>query len=90
MPILLITHAETATRLDREYLLSFMEPYAHLRIAAGAYLIETNEKTCTVFKKLQRRLAPDTQLLVVTLARPFAGPLEGPIVPWLTKRLPEE
>jgi hypothetical protein len=90
MSILLISHDEVATRLDRETILSFVETYPHVRIAHGAFAIETNEKTCTVFKKILPQLGVDVQLLVVTLARPFAGPLAGPIAPWLTKRLPEE
>jgi hypothetical protein len=90
MPILLISYDEVVTSLDSESILSLVETYPHIRIAQGAFAIETNEKTRTVFKKIIHQISSDVHLLVVTLARPFAGPLVGPIVPWLTKRLPEE
>ena len=89
MSVLLITYdyAHTDPKLDR--ILSIVGDYKHVRLSEGSYAIETDEKTRTVFNKVVPFLSENVHLLVVTLSKPFSGPVRGPASEWLKKHLPE-
>lgn len=90
MSVLLITYdyARTDPKLDR--ILSVVKGYKHVRLSEGSYAIETDEKTRTVFNKIFPFLSAGVHLLVVTLIKPFSGPVRGPASEWLAKHLPED
>jgi hypothetical protein len=90
MSVLLITYdyAHTDPKLDR--ILNVVREYKHVRLSEGSYAIETHEKTRTVFNKIFPFLSENVHLLVVTLIKPFSGPIRGPASVWLSKHLPED
>lgn len=90
MSILLISYDAAATALEDDSVLSIVGTYSHIQVARGSYAIETDEKTRTVFNKIIPCLSVNVRLLVVTLNRPFAGPVLGPVSAWLSKHLPED
>jgi hypothetical protein len=90
MPVLLITYdyAKTDPTVDR--MPDFVREYKHIQLSEGVYAIETHEKTRTVFNKIMPFLSENVQLLVVTLIKPFSGPVLAPTSVWLSKHLPED
>lgn len=89
MSVLLISYDITASNQGGDPASVIIGEYVHIRLADGSYAIETDEKTRTVFNKLLPFLGHNVHLLVVTLVKPFAGGVIGPINAWLAKHLPE-
>lgn len=90
MAVLLITYDYAKTDPKVDPVLSIVEEYNHVQLSEGAYAIETDEKTRTVFNKIIPFLSNNVHLLVVTLIKPFAGPVLGAVSLWLSKHLPED
>jgi hypothetical protein len=90
MPVLLITYDHIQTDPTVDPVLSLVKKYNYIQLSEGTFVIETNEKTRTVFNKIIPHLSHDVHLLVVTIIKPFAGPVLGPASAWLTKHLPED
>jgi hypothetical protein len=89
MSVLLITYDYAATDTNLDRIMSIVNEYKHVRIADGTYAIETHERTRTVFNKIFPFLTKNVHLLVITLMKPFSGPVRGPASMWLSKHLPE-
>ncbi|GEM_PF-6769250 len=89
MPVLLITYDFTKTDPKVDPVLSIVRKSKHVQVSEGTYAMETDEKTRTVFNKIIPYLSKNVHLLVVTLIKPFAGPVLGPVSLWLSKHLPE-
>jgi hypothetical protein len=90
MSVLLITYDYANTDPKLDHILSVVKGYKHVRLSEGSYAIETDEKTRTVFNKIMPFLTANVHLLVVTLIKPFSGPVRGPASVWLSKHLPED
>jgi len=90
MAVLLITHDDVKTDPNDDPVLSIVREYKHVQLSDHAFAIETDEKTRTVFNKIIPYLSVNVHLLVVTLIKPFAGPVLGPASVWLAKHLPED
>jgi hypothetical protein len=90
MSVLLITYDYTKIDPSADPVLSIVNEYKHVQVFEGVYAIETDEKTRTVFNKIIPFLSINVHLLIVTLIKPFAGPIVGPVSTWLSKHLPEE
>jgi hypothetical protein len=89
MAVLLVTYDYVNTHSEVDSVLSIVQGYDHVQLSEGTYAIETDEKTRTVFNKFVPSLSKNIHLLVVTLIKPFAGPVLGPASMWLSKHLPE-
>jgi hypothetical protein len=89
MSILLITYDYVKIDPNTDPVLSIVNRYKHIQLSEGSYAIETDEKTRTVFNKILPFLSKNVHLLVVTLIKPFAGPVLEPVSLWLSKHLPE-
>ncbi|HEY6191419.1 MAG TPA: hypothetical protein VI215_03740 [Bacteroidota bacterium] len=90
MSVLLITYDYASQGAKTESVLNIVNQYKHIQLAEGSYAIETDEKTRTIFNKILPFLSKNVHLLVVTLIKPFAGPVLAPVSEWLTKHLPED
>jgi hypothetical protein len=90
MSVLLVTYDYTKIDATVDPILSIVKEYKYVQLSEGTYAIETNEKTRTVFNKIVPYLSSNVHLLVVTLIKPFAGPVLGPVSVWLSKHLPED
>jgi len=89
MSILLITYDHTQVNPKADPVPGLVKDYKHIQLSEGTYAIETDEKTRTVFNKIMPYLTENIHLLVVTLIKPFSGPVLAPVSVWLTKHLPE-
>ena len=89
MSVLMITYDVTRKDSNNASITRILEEYKHIQLSEGAYAIETDEKTRTVFNKIFPFLSGNVHLLVVTLIKPFAGPALTPVSQWLAKHLPE-
>ena len=89
MSVLLITYDHTVTDLKVDPVLSVVGKYKHIQLAEGSYAIETDEKTRTVFNKIIPFLSANARLIIVTLVKPFSGPVRENVSQWLLKHLPE-
>jgi hypothetical protein len=90
MSVLLITYDYGKTDPKADPVMRIVEEYKHVQFSKGTYAIETDEKTRTVFNKIIPYLSNNVHLLVVTLIKPFAGPVLQPASVWLSKHLPED
>ena len=81
-------HGEMKSAVDGA--LEIIKGYKHIQITESSFAIETYEKTRTIFNKILPFLGSNARLLVVTLIRPFAGPVKTPLNEWLLRHLPEE
>ncbi len=89
MSVLLITYdyAQTDSKVDP--VLNIVSEYKHIQLSEGSYAIETDEKTRTVFNKIIPFLSANARLIIVTLVKPFSGPVRENVSEWLLKHLPE-
>ena len=90
MSVLLITYDHAKTDRSIDPVLGIVGKYNHVQFSEGTYAIETDEKTRTVFNKIIPYLGKNVHLLVVTLIKPFAGPVLEHVSQWLMKHLPED
>jgi hypothetical protein len=90
MSVLLITYDYSKIDPNTDRVPGIIEGYKHTQLSEGAYAIETHEGTRTIFNKIIPFLSENVQLLVVTLIKPFSGPVHGPASVWLHKHLPED
>jgi hypothetical protein len=90
MSVLLITYDQAKADPEIESVLDIVKEYDYVRLSEGTYAIETDEKTRTVFNKIVPFLNKNVHLLVVSLVKPFAGPVLEPVSVWLRKHLPED
>jgi len=90
MSVLLITYDNTKMDRNIDPVLSIVREYEHVQLSEGTYAIETDEKTRTVFNKIIPSLGCSAQLFIVTLVKPFAGPILEHVSRWLLKHLPED
>ena len=89
MAVLLISYDHLKTGADSKLILGVIQEYKHVKVSAGTYAIETHERTRTIFNRIIPHLSEDFHLLVVTLIKPFSGPVRKPASMWLAKHLPE-
>jgi len=90
MPVLLITYDYTKIGLNIDPIERIVKEYQHVQLSEGTYAIETDEKTRTVFNKIMPCLSSSAHLFIVTLVKPFAGPVLEHVSLWLLKHLPED
>jgi hypothetical protein len=90
MSVLMITYDDVNIDPKLDPVLSIVNEYDHIQLSEGTYAIETDEKTRTVFNKIIPTMRKNVRLLVVTLIKPFAGPVLEPVSVWLSKHLPED
>jgi hypothetical protein len=94
MPVLLVTDDQKKNDPDKKSgeadpVLAVVKKYDHVELAEGEYAIETDEKTRTVFNKIMPLLRSNIHLIVITLTKPFASSIPGPVGDWLRRHLPE-
>lgn len=89
MAVLLITYDYEGSGPKNDRIEKTIGGYKHIRLSRGSFAIETNEKTRTVFNKIIPHLGENVPLFVVTLIKPFSGPVSGTVSDWLTKHLTE-
>ncbi len=89
MSVLLITYDYAKTDSTIDQVANVMRGYKHVQLSDGVFAIETHERTRTIFNKIIPFLNENVHLLVVTLIKPFSGPVRGPASEWLAKHLPE-
>jgi hypothetical protein len=87
---MLITYdnGKMTRRVDR--IPRIIKGYNHIQLSESTYAISTFEKTRTIFNKIMPYLGRNAHLLVVTLIKPFSGPVLTPTSEWFSKYLPEE
>lgn len=90
MSVLLITYDNSGMKLSIDPVLSLIQGYKHVQLSDNSYAIETDEKTRTIFNKIMPFVTKSAHLLVVTLVKPFAGPVLEHMSEWLSKHLPED
>ena len=90
MSVLLVTYDYSKIDPSADPVESIVKRYEHIQLSEGAYAIETEEKTRTIFNKIIPFLAESAQLFVVTLVKPFSGPVMEHVSLWLKKHLPED
>jgi hypothetical protein len=90
MPILLITYDYTKIDKNIDPVQRIIKQYNHVRLSEGTYAIETGEKTRTVFNKIIPYVDNSAHLFIVTLVKPFSGPVLEHVSLWLLKHLPED
>ncbi len=90
MAVLLITYDHGRAHPMTDPVLKVIKQYKYVQLAEGSYAIETFEQTRTIFNKILPCLnGGGMHLLVVTLVKPFSGPVLQPVSEWLAKHLPE-
>ncbi len=89
MAVLLITYDHGRMHPIADPVLKVIKEYRYVQLAEGSYAIETFEQTRTIFNKILPHLNGSMHLLVVTLVKPFSGPVLQPVSEWLAKHLPE-
>jgi len=89
MAVLLVTYEYEGLGPKNDRVEKIISEYRHIRLSRGSFAIETDEKTRTVFNKMIPHLGDNVPLLVVTLIKPFSGPVSGTVSDWLTKHLTE-
>jgi len=90
MSVLLITYDNSGMKLSLDPVLNLIQEYKHVQLSDNSYAIETDEKTRTIFKKIMPFVTKSAHLLVVTLVKPFSGPVLEHVSEWLSKHLPED
>ena len=90
MSVLLITYNDTNTDPKVDPVFNVVNSYDHVQLSDGTFAIETDEKTRTVFNKILPYLTDSAHLFIVTLVKPFAGPVLERVSVWLSKHLPED
>jgi hypothetical protein len=90
MSVLLITYDYRQIDSNVDPIQSVVKKYNHVQLSEGAYAIETDEKTRTIFNKIIPFISNSTHLFVVTLVKPFSGPVLEHVSLWLLKHLPED
>jgi len=90
MRVLLITYDFTKVNPKTDRVPSLIKHYKHVKLCEGSYAIETFEKTRTIFNKITPYLTDSARLFVVTLVKPFTGPVMEHVSEWLSKHLPED
>jgi hypothetical protein len=90
MSVMLITYDHGTTNQGVDRVPGIIDGYKHIQLSESTYAIETHEKTCTIFNKIMPCLEKNAYLLVVTLMKPFSGPVLTPTSEWFSKHLPEE
>jgi hypothetical protein len=90
MAVMLITynHGTIDRAVDR--VLGIIKSYNHIQLSENTFAIVTFEKTRTIFNKIMPFLGRSAHLFVVTVIKPFAGPVPAPASEWFMKNLPEE
>jgi hypothetical protein len=90
MAIMLITydHGKMNKAVDR--VLEIIKGYNHIQLSESTYAIENYGKTRTIFNKIMPYLGSNAHLFVVTIIKPFSGPVLAPMSEWFSKHLPEE
>ncbi len=90
MAVYLITYDHRRTSRIADPILRVVRQYQYVQLAEGCYAIETFEKTRTIWNKIVSCLNGNVHLLVVTLVKPFSGPVFEPASKWLAEHLPED
>ncbi|MBI1804948.1 MAG: hypothetical protein HY033_12310 [Ignavibacteriae bacterium] len=90
MSVLLITYDQSEMNSSVDPVLSLVQEYKHVQLSENSYAIETDEKTRTIFNKIMPYLSSSAHLFIVTLVKPFAGPVLEHVSNWLSKHLPED
>lgn len=90
MSVMLITYDHGKTNRAVDPVPGIIKRYNHIQLSGSTYAIETYEKTRTIFNKIMPCLGRGAHLLVVTLIKPFSGPVLTPASEWFSKHLPEE
>jgi hypothetical protein len=90
MSVLLITYDFTKVDPKSDRVPDIVQKYKHVKLCEGSYAIETFEKTRTIFNKIMPHLSDSARLFVVTLVKPFTGPVMERVSEWLSKHLPED
>jgi hypothetical protein len=90
MSVLLITYDHGKLNRAVNRVAEIIKGYNHIQLSNCTYAIETYEKTRTVFNKMMPYVGKSAHLLVVTVIKPFSGPVLAPMSEWFMKHLPEE
>jgi hypothetical protein len=90
MSVLLITYDFTKIDPKLDRVPTLVQEYKHVKLCEGSYAIETFEKTRTIFNKIMPYLNHSAHLFIVTLVKPFSGPVLEHVSEWLSKHLPED
>jgi hypothetical protein len=90
MSVMLITYDSGGMKRADDPVPGIIKGYNHIQLSENTYAIENYEKTRTVFNKIMPYLGANAHLLVVTLIKPFSGPVLTAMSEWFSKYLPEE
>jgi hypothetical protein len=90
MPVMLIAYDRTKIIGKVDRVLAMIKSYNYVQLSESTFAIENFEKTRTVFNKIMQFLVPGTPIVVITLIKPFSGPVLAPVSEWFSKYLPEE
>ena len=90
MPVLLVTYDVTKINPKTDRVPDIVREYKHVKLCDGSYAIETYEKTRTIFNRIAPYLNGSARLFVVTLVKPFSGPVLERVSEWLSNHLPED
>jgi hypothetical protein len=90
MSVLLIIVDDDTTATVPGSVLNIIREYKHIQLSNRTFAIETSERVRSIFNKFMPLLSATAQLFIVTLVKPFAGPVLEQGSRWLYKHLPEE
>jgi hypothetical protein len=90
MSVILIAYDRSRITGKVDRVLALIKKYKHIQLSESTFAIESFEKTRTIFNNIMHFLAPGTPIVVITLVKPFSGPVLAPVSEWFSKYLPEE
>jgi hypothetical protein len=90
MAVMLITYDDGIKERAVDRVLGIIKSYNHIQLSENTFAIVTFEKTCTIFNKIMPLLGKSAHFFVVTVMKPFAGPVRAPTSEWFMKYLTEE
>ncbi|HLX12531.1 MAG TPA: hypothetical protein VKS81_06945 [Bacteroidota bacterium] len=89
MSVYLITYDYNRPGQDYTGVLDLLKSYPHVRLAEGAFAIETPEATRTVYNKITKYLKPSTNVYILTVTKPFYSQCVEDVKKWLGSHLPQ-
>jgi hypothetical protein len=90
MAVMLITYDPVEINRAVGRVLGIIKAYKHIQLSENTFAIVTFEKSRTIFNKIIPFLGESARLFVVTVIKPFAGPVPAAASEWFMKYLPEE
>jgi hypothetical protein len=90
MSVMLISFDRGKMHQSAHQITGIIKRYNHIQLSDSTYAVENFEKTRTIYNKLGPYLGDNPHLYILTVIKPFSGPVLAPTSEWFSKYLPEE